>query len=88
MERFTERANLLRNAPPNRYGVGTWIFRVGRLLAPGSKPITLVGHAGATGTWLFSAPELDVHLAGSVDQAAGQRMPFRLMVQMLRAWHR
>lgn len=86
-DKFTERANLLRNMPPNRYGVGTWIFPVNRLIAPGRKPITLIGHAGATGTWLFSAPELDVHLVGSVDQAGGQRMPFRLMVQMLRAWH-
>jgi D-alanyl-D-alanine carboxypeptidase len=26
VHRLTERANLLRNMPPNRYGVGTWIF--------------------------------------------------------------
>jgi D-alanyl-D-alanine carboxypeptidase len=81
---FTERVNLLRNMPPNRYGAGTWIFRVNRLVAPGFKPLTLVGHAGATGTWLFNCPELDVHLTGAVDQADGQRMPFRIMLQMLR----
>ena len=84
---LTERANLLRNMPPNRYGVGTWIFPVNRLIAPGRRPTTLVGHAGATGTWLFTASQLDVHLVGSVDQAKGQRMPFRLMAQILRAWH-
>ncbi len=84
VHRLTERANLLRNMPPNRYGVGTWIFRVNRLVAPGRKPVTLVGHAGVTGTWLFTCPELDVHLVGAVDQAAGQRMPFRIMGQMLR----
>jgi D-alanyl-D-alanine carboxypeptidase len=83
-QRFTERANLLRNMPPNRYGVGTWIFRVNRLAAPGRRPLTLVGHAGVTGTWLFTCPELGVHLVGAVDQAAGQRMPFRIMLQMLR----
>jgi D-alanyl-D-alanine carboxypeptidase len=82
---LTERANLLRNMPPNRYGSGTWIFRVNRLVAPGRKPLTLIGHAGATGTWLFTCPELDVHLVGAVDQAAGQRMPFRIMLEMLRA---
>jgi D-alanyl-D-alanine carboxypeptidase len=87
VRRFTERANLLRNMPPNRYGVGTWIFRVNRLIAPARQPTTLVGHAGATGTWLFAAPEHDVHLVGSVDQAKGARMPFRIMAQMLRAWH-
>jgi D-alanyl-D-alanine carboxypeptidase len=83
--RLTERANLLRNMPPNRYGVGTWIFRVNRLVAPGRRSLTLIGHAGATGTWLFTCPELDVHLVGAVDQANGQRMPFRIMLQMLRA---
>jgi D-alanyl-D-alanine carboxypeptidase len=85
VRRLTERANLLRNMPPNRYGVGTWLFRVNRLVAPGRKPLTLVGHAGATGTWLFTCPELDVHLVGAVDQAGGQRMPFRIMLQMLHA---
>jgi D-alanyl-D-alanine carboxypeptidase len=85
VRRLTERTNLLRNMPPNRYGVGTWIFPVNRLVAPGRRPVTLVGHAGATGTWLFTCPELDVHLVGAVDQAKGQRMPFRIMLQMLRA---
>lgn len=85
VQRLTERANLLRNMPPNRYGVGTWIFRINRLVAPGHKPITLVGHAGVTGTWLFTCPELDIHLVGAVDQVRGRRMPFPIMLQMLRA---
>ena len=85
VELLTERANLLRNMPPNRYGIGTWVFRVNRLVSPGWKPVTLIGHAGVTGSWLFACPELDVHLVGTVDQAAGKRMPFRIMVQMLRA---
>lgn len=83
---LTERENLLRNAFPIRYGLGTMIFRIGRLNAPGRQPLTLVGHAGVTGTWLFHCPELDVHLAGTVDQSAGQRIPFRAMLRMLRAW--
>jgi D-alanyl-D-alanine carboxypeptidase len=85
VRRLTERANLLRNMPPNRYGVGTWIFRINRLVAPHRKPLTLVGHAGVTGTWLYTCPELDIHLVGAVDQAAGRRMPFRIMLQILRA---
>ena len=84
VELLTERANLLRNMLPNRYGVGTWIFRINRLVAPGFRPVTLIGHAGVTGTWLFTCPELDLHLVGAVDQAGGQRMPFRIMLQMLR----
>jgi D-alanyl-D-alanine carboxypeptidase len=83
---LTERANLLRNAFPLRYGLGTMVFHVNRLNAPGRRPLTLVGHSGATGTWLFHCPELDLHLAGTVDQAKGQRAPFSVMARMLRAW--
>ena len=85
---LTERANLLRDAFPLRYGLGTMTFKVGRLNAPGTRPMTLVGHSGSTGTWLFHCPELDLHLVGTIDQADGRTLPFRLMVRMLRAWAR
>jgi D-alanyl-D-alanine carboxypeptidase len=88
VELLTERSNVLRNAFPLRYGLGTMTFKVGRLSAPGSRPMTLVGHSGATGTWLFHCPELDLHLAGTIDQADGRALPFRLMVRVLRAWAR
>jgi D-alanyl-D-alanine carboxypeptidase len=83
---LTERRNRLRNAPVLKYGLGTMFFRVQRLAAPGRHPVTLVGHSGATGTWLFHCPELDLHLAGTIDQARGQAAPFRIMTRMLRAW--
>ena len=83
---LTERENLLRNAFPLRYGLGTMIFRVNRLTAPGRRAVRLVGHSGSTGTWLFHCPELDVHLVGTVDQAEGRALPFRLMARLLRAW--
>ncbi len=86
---LTERSNLLRNMIPNRYGLGTWIFRVSRLAGPGRRPVTLVGHAGVTGTWLYQCPELDLHLAGTIDQTtfSARRAPFQLMARILRAWH-
>lgn len=88
VELLTERANLLRNAFPLRYGLGTMVFKIGRLNAPGTRAMTLVGHSGSTGTWLFHCPELDLHLAGTIDQAEGRSLPFRLMVRLLRAWVR
>ncbi len=86
---LTERSNLLRNMIPNRYGLGTWIFRVNRIAGPGHRPVTLVGHAGVTGTWLFHCPELDLHLAGTIDQSTffARSAPFRLMTRILRTWH-
>jgi D-alanyl-D-alanine carboxypeptidase len=84
---LTERRNRLRNAIALRYGTGTMLFGVHRLSAPGPRAMTLAGHSGATGTWLFHCPELDVHLAGTIDQAEGRAQPFRIMVRMLRAWY-
>lgn len=86
VELLTERRNRLRNVPTMRYGLGTMIFPVNRLAGPDRRAVTLVGHSGSTGTWLFHCPELDVHLAGTVDQARGRAIPFRLMASVLRAW--
>lgn len=82
---LTERRNRLRNVPTIRYGLGTMIFPIARVFAPGRRPVTLVGHSGSTGTWLFHCPEIDVYLAGSLDQTKGEAAPFRLMVKLLRA---
>ncbi|MGN9786462.1 serine hydrolase domain-containing protein [Nonomuraea sp. ZG12] len=83
---LTERRNRLRNIPILRYGLGTMFFKVGRLMSPGRRPVTLVGHSGATGTWLFHCPELDLHLVGTVDQTKGQAIPFRFMARCLGVW--
>jgi hypothetical protein len=60
-------------------------FRVARFFAPGRRPVTLVGHSGSTGSWLFHCPELGVLLAGTVDQATAGPVPFRLQPKILRA---
>ncbi|WP_436758322.1 serine hydrolase domain-containing protein [Streptosporangium sp. V21-05] len=86
LEALTERRNRLRDVPVLRYGLGTMFFKVGRLMSPGRRPVTLVGHSGVTGTWLFHCPELDLHLAGTVDQTRGQAIPFRFMARCLYAW--
>lgn len=83
---LTERRNRLRNIPVLHYGLGTMYFHVNRLLTGGRAPLTLIGHSGATGTWLFHCPELDLHLAGSIDQTKGAAVPFRYMAGFLNAW--
>lgn len=85
---LTERANRLRNAPGLRYGLGTMIFKVNRLVSPSRTPVTLVGHSGSTGTWLFTSAEFGVHLAGTVDQTQAQALPFHIMARCLRIWAR
>lgn len=83
---LTERRNRLANIPVLKYGLGTMFFTVNRLLSPTAGALTLVGHSGGTGTWLFHCPELDVHLAGTVDQTNGRAIPFQLMSRCLRIW--
>ncbi|MDR5699415.1 serine hydrolase domain-containing protein [Agromyces aerolatus] len=85
---LTERRNRLRNAPVLGYGLGTMFFTVNRLMLPKVGPVTLVGHSGSTGTWLFTCPELGVHLAGTVDQTQAQSLPFRIMARCLQIWTR
>ncbi|WP_281284528.1 serine hydrolase domain-containing protein [Nonomuraea diastatica] len=83
---LTERRNRLHNVLVLRYGLGTMVFTLGRLAAPSRHPVTLVGHSGVTGTWLFHCPELDVHLTGTVDQTEGRAIPFRIMARCLNIW--
>jgi D-alanyl-D-alanine carboxypeptidase len=70
---------------PLRYGLGTMRYRVGRLYAPGSKAVNLIGHSGLNGSWLFYCPELGVLTTGTVNQIEGRTKPFRIMPQVLRA---
>jgi D-alanyl-D-alanine carboxypeptidase len=84
-DRFSERWN--RIGYPMRYGLATMRFPVNRLVGPGRRPVTLVGHSGATGSWAFHCPELGVLLTGTVDQARGRAIPFRAMARFLQAYH-
>lgn len=70
---------------PLRYGLGTMQYRIGRLYAPGSESLTLVGHAGLNGSWLFYSPRLGVVTAGTVNQIRGRTKPFRVIPRVLRA---
>src|SRR5690606_8604032 len=77
-----ERRNRLRDIPVLRYGLGTMFFTVNRF----RRPLTLAGHSGVTGTWLFHCPEYDLHLTGTVDQTTARALPFQIMTRCLRAW--
>jgi D-alanyl-D-alanine carboxypeptidase len=73
---------------PLRYGLGMMQFRIARAMAPGRRPVTLVGHSGASGSWAFYCPELDVLMTGTFDQWAARSAPFWLMAKALRVIHR
>ncbi|HEX7003354.1 MAG TPA: serine hydrolase domain-containing protein [Trueperaceae bacterium] len=69
---------------PIEYGLGVKRFALPRLLT-GGKPIPpLFGHSGSTGTWLFHCPELDLLIAGAVDQVTAGALPYRFLPKVVR----
>lgn len=69
---------------PIEYGLGMMRFRIPRLFTPLRPLPPLVGHSGASGSWLFHCPELDVYLAGTVDQVTAAAVPYRFVPKVLR----
>lgn len=55
-------------------------FALPRWLTPFRRVPAVVGHTGSTGSWLFYCEELDVLLAGTVDQGTAGAVPFRQVV--------
>jgi D-alanyl-D-alanine carboxypeptidase len=68
-----------------RYGLGMMRFRIPALFGPGRRGVTLLGHSGATGSWLFHCPEMDLFVTGTVDEIRARALPFRFVPRVLRA---
>ncbi len=77
--------NPVRTSPgwPIQYGLGMMRFQIPRLFSPLRPTPPVIGHTGATGSWLFYCPALDVYLAGTVNQVAAAAAPFRLVPKLL-----
>ena len=77
--------NPVRTSPgwPIQYGLGMMRFQIPRLLSPLRPSPPVIGHTGATGSWLFYCPALDVYLAGTVDQVTAAAVPFRVVPKLL-----
>jgi len=77
--------NPVRTSPgwPIQYGLGMMRFYTPRLFSPLRPTPPVIGHSGATGSWLFYCPALDVYLAGTVDQVAAAAAPFRFVPKLL-----
>lgn len=70
---------------PIQYGLGMMRFQMPRLFSPFRPTPAVVGHTGATGSWLFYCVEQDVLLAGTVNQASAGAAPFRIVPKILAA---
>ncbi|GAA1631136.1 serine hydrolase domain-containing protein [Georgenia ruanii] len=68
--------------PPMRYGTGLMRFAVPRVMSPFAPVPAMVGHGGSSGAVLFHAPELDLFVAGTVNQIANRRLPYPLLARV------
>lgn len=70
---------------PIEYGLGMMRMLVPRSLTPFRPIPELMGHTGATGSWLFYCPPLDLLLVGDVSQITAAPVPFQFVPKILRA---
>ncbi len=70
---------------PIEYGLGLMRFEMPRLFAPLRPTPAVVGHTGASGSWLFYCPKRDLYLCGTVDQLAETALPYSLVPRLLKA---
>ena len=73
---------------PLQYGYGTMYFKLPSIASRVTRMAPLWGHSGSTGSFLYYSEELDLYMAGSVDQVDSKILPFKLMQRTMRAVQR
>ncbi|HUJ88401.1 MAG TPA: serine hydrolase domain-containing protein [Burkholderiales bacterium] len=64
---------------PIRYGYGTMYFELPQPVRALARFPPLWGNSGSTGSFLYYAADLDLYLAGTIDQTESKMTPFILM---------
>jgi D-alanyl-D-alanine carboxypeptidase len=70
---------------PLQYGYGTMYFKLPRFISMVMKVPPLWGHSGSTGSFLYYSEDLNLYMAGSINQAESKSKPFRLMLRVMKA---
>jgi D-alanyl-D-alanine carboxypeptidase len=70
---------------PLQYGYGTMYFKLPWLINLALKVPPLWGHSGSTGSFLYYCEDLNLYMAGSINQAASKTKPFGLMLKVMKA---
>ncbi len=73
---------------PLQYGYGTMYFKLPRLISTVMKAAPLWGHSGSTGSFLYYSEDLNLYMAGTINQVGSQSKPFRLMLRVMRLFNR
>jgi D-alanyl-D-alanine carboxypeptidase len=70
---------------PLQYGCGTMYFKLPWFINMAFKVPPLWGHSGSTGSFLYYSEDLNLYMAGSVNQTESKSKPFRLMGRVMKA---
>ncbi|NIN66610.1 MAG: serine hydrolase [Anaerolineae bacterium] len=66
-----------------QYGLGLMRFKLPKLLSPFSPKAELIGHAGASNSFLFHSDVGQLYIGGTLNQVQNQGRPFRLMLKVV-----
>ena len=69
---------------PLEYGFGAMHFVLPRPMSLVVRMPPLWGHSGSAGSFLYCSPDLDLYMAGTIDQADSQTKPFFLTYKVVR----
>jgi D-alanyl-D-alanine carboxypeptidase len=69
---------------PIQYGFGTMYFKLPWFINVALKVPPLWGHSGSTGSFLYYSEDLNLYMAGTVDQVESKTKPFRLMLRAMK----
>jgi len=70
---------------PLQYGYGTMYFKLPWFITKVMKVPPLLGHSGSTGSFLYYSEDLNLYMAGSINQTESKSKPFRLMLRVMKA---
>jgi D-alanyl-D-alanine carboxypeptidase len=70
---------------PLQYGYGTMCFKLPWFITMVMKVPPLWGHSGSTGSFLYYCEDLNLYMAGSINQVESKSKPFRLMLRVMKA---
>jgi len=70
---------------PLQYGYGTMYFKLPGFITKVMKVPPLWGHSGSTGSFLYYSEDLNLYMAGSINQVESKSKPFRLMIRVMKA---
>ncbi|SDL21018.1 CubicO group peptidase, beta-lactamase class C family [Glycomyces sambucus] len=67
---------------PIEYGMGVMRFALPRWQSPLAPAPAMIGHSGAFGSVLYHVPDLDLYLAGTVNQMRPRSLPYPLLLRL------